>query len=112
MVKSYYSTSDQIRSEEHYVFLDADWKAMTANGLKTKWYENGQLHTKQHFIKGSRTGQLESFWPNGLPKRVETYQDNEAVKSVCYTENKKEKSVLHLKKHHHFQEELVKCMSF
>ncbi|MDB5270629.1 MAG: hypothetical protein JWP58_3669 [Hymenobacter sp.] len=56
-------------------------------GCVTTWYENGQMCTKEDYVRGVRHGDLLTYYPDGTLKRREHCQDGHCGVGTCYDAN-------------------------
>jgi protein TonB len=57
------------------------------HGCLTTWYENGQLCTKEDYLRGKRDGDLLTYYPDGTLKRREHYENGRCGVGNCYDAN-------------------------
>jgi len=57
------------------------------HGCLTTWYENGQLCTKEDYMRGQRNGELLTYYPDGTLKRREHYENGRCGVGNCYDAN-------------------------
>jgi protein TonB len=57
--------------KEYMPYSDVD--RGLANGLATSWFDSGQLHTRQVYTQGRRTGTLSVYYETGALKRQVDY---------------------------------------
>lgn len=53
-------------------------------GCLTTWYEDGQLCTKEDYVRGVRHGDLLTYYPDGTLKRREHYENGRCGVGTCY----------------------------
>ncbi|GAB3584017.1 hypothetical protein GCM10027345_30360 [Hymenobacter daeguensis] len=53
-------------------------------GTLTTWYEDGQLCTKEDYVRGVRHGDLLTYYPDGTLKRREHYENGRCGVGTCY----------------------------
>ncbi len=72
-------------------FFNIDIFKKNSTNEKTFYYPNGQLKSRQFFIKGKKSGVWEYFHENGKPKSVVTFfsdfSDKESGKVINYDRN-------------------------
>jgi protein TonB len=56
-------------------------------GCVTTWYENGQMCTKEDYVRGVRHGDLLTYYPDGTLKRREHYDNGRCGVGNCYDAN-------------------------
>ena len=61
-----------------------DYVTGRRHGLTTTWFENGQLHTRQVFENGQRTGTLSVYYETGALKRQVDYVAGVEQLGACY----------------------------
>ena len=54
------------------------------NGLVTTWYENGQIESQQHFLRGKRQGKMVLYYENGRVKRLSNYTADVESLGRCF----------------------------
>lgn len=54
------------------------------HGTLTTWYKDGQLCAKEGYLGGVRQGELLTYYPNGVLKRQEQYQNGRCGIGKCY----------------------------
>jgi protein TonB len=57
------------------------------HGCVTTWYEDGQLCTKEDYMRGQRNGELLTYYPDGTLKRRERYEEGRCGVGTCYDSN-------------------------
>ncbi len=72
-------------------FFNIDIFTKNSTNEKTYYYPNGQLKSRQFFIKGRKSGVWEYFYENGKPKSIITFSSNfsdkESGSVINYDEN-------------------------
>ena len=53
-------------------------------GTLTTWYEDGQMCTKEDYVRGVRHGDLLTYYPDGTLKRREHYENGFCGIGNCY----------------------------
>ena len=53
-------------------------------GCVSTWYENGQMWTKEDYVRGVRHGDLLTYYPDGTLKRREHCQNGRCGVGICY----------------------------
>ncbi|WP_243347526.1 energy transducer TonB [Parabacteroides sp. FAFU027] len=54
-------------------------------GIYKEWYDNGQLKVEAVYAIDKYNGYYNSYWPNGQPKRRDTYKKNKLINGTCYS---------------------------
>jgi protein TonB len=54
------------------------------HGCLTTWYEDGQMCTKEDYVRGVRHGDLLTYYPDGTLKRRERYENGRCGVGTCY----------------------------
>jgi periplasmic protein TonB len=70
-----YFRSGKIRSECSYI----DYEKAERHGKYTEWFESGTLRKEIDYDMGKISGRLLTYWPNGLPKRKDNYEEGNFV---------------------------------
>lgn len=89
-VSEFYSNG-QIKSEINY----KNYTLKKVDGKRMEWYKNGQLKTEIDYIDGEITGQILTFWENGISKRVDNYKKDKFISGKCF--NKKGEQIKHFR---------------
>jgi protein TonB len=62
----------------------ADMAHLITYGVRTTFYESGQMHTKEDLVASKRNGEFVVYYPDGRVKRRETYEANERKTAECF----------------------------
>ena len=49
-----------------------------------EWYESGALKTDIDLNNKKHNGKLLTFWENGVPKRIDTYEEDTFIEGKCF----------------------------
>ncbi|WP_324678907.1 TonB family protein [Hymenobacter sp. GOD-10R] len=72
--------SGKLRSYVPYLNI----KRHIHHGVSSYYYESGQVRTQEDYIGGKLQGQRLTFYPDGKPKRKESYDKGVFVSGECY----------------------------
>jgi hypothetical protein len=75
-----YYASGRLKEYIPYANLDAN----RIHGLVTTWYENGQLESQQHFLRGKRQGKITLYYESGQLKRLSNYEADVELLGKCF----------------------------
>lgn len=54
------------------------------DGLMETWYENGQLHVRDHWLHGKRNGELVTYYKDGTLRRQEQFVEDKSKQGQCF----------------------------
>jgi protein TonB len=54
------------------------------HGTVSTWDENGQMRTKEEYVRGYRHGQLLTYYPDGTLQRHDTYSYGRSLVGTCF----------------------------
>ncbi|HEX5001857.1 MAG TPA: TonB family protein [Bacteroidia bacterium] len=75
-----YYISGQISSKKSYVKQDQK----KLDGKFQEWYKNGRLHTDIDYSDGKINGKRLSYWEDGTPKRIDTFENDSLIEGKCF----------------------------
>lgn len=81
-----YYKSGQKRTEKNY----SVYKDKKLDGKFKQWYESGQLRKDIDYKDGKLNGTLITYWDNGIPKRVDIYENDKFISGRCTNPDGKE----------------------
>jgi antitoxin component YwqK of YwqJK toxin-antitoxin module len=87
-----YNTSRLMKSRIEYRVRNKGKKSeyKVIYGLYENYHDNGQLKTKAHVVNGNWNGTLMTYYDNGKPIRIETYDNYSLISSKCMDRTGKE----------------------
>lgn len=83
--KTFY-ISGNIESETHF----SDYNKKIKNGKEIKFYQNGQIKRVINYTNDTIDGNLNTFWENGNPKRLDIYIMGKLIVGNCYNSDGEE----------------------
>jgi protein TonB len=78
--------SGQIKLEKYYSVDNSK----VIDGKLNEWYENGQLRKEIDYKAGKVNGNLLTYWTNGKPKRIDTFENDLLISGRCFDSDGKE----------------------
>lgn len=84
--ESTYFNFGQIKELVNY----SNYSKKTIDGKYKEWYGNGKLKREIDYKDGKKNGQLLTYWDNGKPRRIDTYENNKLIKGKCLSSNGEE----------------------
>lgn len=82
-----YDKSGVKQEEQHYFVLGRE---KVKFGTWKTWFPNGNTETVISYENSKKNGVLKTFWPDGTPKRVDTFVNDSCMAGVCYNQQGKE----------------------
>lgn len=76
----YNKQGNKIEEQHYYV---AGREKVKFDTWKT-WFPSGQLESEIQYKNDRKNGYLKTFWPDGTPKRVDTFLNDSCVAGVCF----------------------------
>ncbi len=53
-------------------------------GIYREWHENGKLKTQASYLDNKYYGEFSTYWPNGVKKRIDIYDEGKVVEGTCF----------------------------
>jgi periplasmic protein TonB len=75
-----YFKSGQMKIQKYY----SDYIGNKLDGKLKEWYENGQLQKDIDYKDGKKSGQLLTYWENGMSKRIDFFENDELIEGKCF----------------------------
>ncbi|MFN8256045.1 MAG: TonB family protein [Bacteroidales bacterium] len=79
-IERIYYKSGQIKSLTPF----SDYTNHIYHGISREWFENGLLCAEVPYKSGVLDGTLRTFWPSGIPKRIDIYGQGNFIKGICF----------------------------
>ena len=75
-----YFKSGQIKSETRF----SNYTKGEVDGNCKEYYKNGQIKEDTEYKFGKMNGLNLTYWKNGTPKRIDTYENDKLIKGQCF----------------------------
>jgi len=81
-----YFISGQKKSENSYIkeYKKGKYIPRKSIGEKWEWFENGEIKLKAFYKDGQLYGEFSTFWPNGVQRRKDTFENGKLIEGNCY----------------------------
>jgi len=84
--RSIYFMSGQLKMLKNYSNL----KNQLLDGKYELYFDNGNINENIDYINGMIDGQLLTYWPNGIAKRIDKYKEGKLVEGKCFSRTGKD----------------------
>lgn len=96
IVKTEIPSKDHFRNEKEYtkegkLFEESSYSysikyhTLYRQGIRKRWYPNGQLKWEAFYINSKLQGKVKSFWPDGRLKRDDNYSNGVLLEGKCFS---------------------------
>jgi len=75
-----YYSSGKLKKSTPYGHL----RLRIEHGVKTTWYETGQMRSKEDYVAGKRHGDLLVYYPNGTLRRRDKFERDQRTAGECF----------------------------
>ena len=88
-----YASADSSRANEKCIRPDgsiyceknySDYSIRRQDGTSKTWYRDGTPHTDVNYRKGNFDSTLKSYWPNGVLKREDLFDNGTLIRGSCF----------------------------
>lgn len=81
-----YYMSGQKKSENSLLKTFKNQKLINQKniGERWEWFENGNVLLKASYVGNQLQGEFCTFWPNGVHKRKDMYENGKLIEGTCY----------------------------